>query len=178
MPVLLKKLQAPEGQESFQVNVCPQANEHSSSCLTDSLIALGYEPLPERDDDSEEDLSNPPVLSIINDNRPYIKPKVFDTPIRTLLDCGSQRTLISAATAPLWKTSDTMVFPSNLTLTSASGDCLDVVGRVFLPFWFEGRTKIIETTIVEDLPVDCIAGMDFFTAFDLHITRGKKFSSL
>lgn len=169
MSVLFKKLPAPEGQESFPIALITTEND-----VSDILSACGYEPMSEYEDDSEEDFQCSSVLSVINDNRPYIKPCIFGTSIRTLLDCGSQRTLVSAATAPLWKCPDTKILTSNLTLTSASGDVLDVVGRVYLPFQFEDRTRIIETTIVEDLPVDCIAGMDFFTAFDLHITRGDE----
>ncbi|XP_058840796.1 uncharacterized protein K02A2.6-like [Topomyia yanbarensis] len=47
------------------------------------------------------------------------------------------------------------------------------MGSVYLPFCFNDKTKVLETTIVDDLPVECVAGMDFFEVFKIHISMNE-----
>lgn len=166
MPVLCKKLCAPEGDRH---------SEGALKSIDEILFALGYEQMPDNELLYKPDLNPTSVLTVLTDNRPFLNISLFGRTVKALLDSGSQKTLLSDKTSPIWRLSSTKILPSNLTLTSASGDPLPVAGRVNLPFTIGDKTRVLESTIVEDLPVDCIAGIDFFDAFDIHISVDNMF---
>lgn len=144
--------------------------------VDESHAELGYEELLIDQDVSASDVPPSTVLSVLHVIRPYIKPNIFGISVHNLLNCGSQKTLVSVKVASLWTGPKTKIIPSNIILISASGDALNVVGCIYLPFDFRDQIIILETTIIGDLPIaipiDYITGMDFFFAFNLHISQG------
>lgn len=156
----------------------PKGDRHSEGALKsidEILFALGYDQTPDNELLYKPDLNPTSVLTVLTDNRPFLNISLFGRTVKAFLDSGSQKTLLSDKTSPIWRLSSTKILPSNLTLTSASGDPLPVAGRVNLPFTIGDKTRVLESTIVEDLPVDCIAGIDFFDAFDIHISMDNMF---
>lgn len=109
------------------------------------------------------------TLSENDDNRPYVHVKLYGIPSLALLDSGSQSTMINAATYDKIKTSiQPLDYP--VTLKTASGEVLEILGQLFVPFTMDNQTKIIRTLVVPRLKVNCLCGMDFWNKFSIFPT--------
>lgn len=105
-----------------------------------------------------------------DDNRPYVAIKVYGLPIRALLDSGSNYTVISEKVFAQLKPKKLHRPPSNISLQSASGDQLTILGQTYLPIRFHDRIKIVPTLVIQNLTLDCICGMDFWNKFQIQPT--------
>lgn len=105
-----------------------------------------------------------------NDNRPYSLVKIYDLTVQALLDSGSNLTLISGSIYSKLKSNIISPLETPLVLKTASGDQLDILGKLYLPFTFNGLVKIIPTLVVPNLAIKCICGMDFWEKFNIHPT--------
>lgn len=86
------------------------------------------------------------------------------------MDSGSNHTLISEKLFKLFKNNKIQKLSKPITLRSASGDELEVLGQIPIPFDFRGSTKVVTTLVVANLSVDCICGMDFWRKYRIHPT--------
>lgn len=128
-----------------------------------------WEPANQQDYESSAEICqiNYPFL---NDNRPYVNVNLYEIQIHALLDSGSNYTLISEKLFKSFKNNKIQKLSKPITLCSASGDELDVLGQIPLPFEFRGSKKVVGTLVVANLSVDCICGMDFWRKFQIQPT--------
>ena len=151
-------------------------DDRKSPVVRDDSVDLSE---TDSDSDSWESVSselytdpNPQILQITlpehNDNRPYAWVHIYHHKIKGLLDSGSNRTLIST---DLWKRLNTFKLhtPSDrLELRSADGGSMNIVGEIYIPFQFGEKTKIVPTLVIDDLLVDCLLGMTFWSRFHIY----------
>lgn len=50
---------------------------------------------------------------------------------------------------------------------------MEILGQLYLPFIFNGVTKIVPTLVVPNLALRCICGMDFWAKFNIQPTIGE-----
>lgn len=105
-----------------------------------------------------------------NDNRPYVPVKIYGFHIHALLDSGSNYTIISENVYSKLKFKHLHKPPKSVSLSSASGDQLQVLGQAQLPFQFHGKVRIMSTLVVANLSINCICGMDFWNKFKIQPT--------
>lgn len=105
-----------------------------------------------------------------NDNRPYTNVGLYGIQFKALLDSGSNLTLISDSIYSKIKPRKLSPLRSSVVLRTASGEQLDVLGQLYLPFSFNGEVKIIPTLVVPKLAIACICGMDFWKKFHIQPT--------
>ncbi|XP_062538482.1 uncharacterized protein LOC134206773 [Armigeres subalbatus] len=115
----------------------------------------------------------------LNDQRPYVAVKVYGMPLKALLDSGSNFTIISENMFTRMKPKKLHRPSTNVALKSASGDELQILGQVQLPFRFRDRIKIVPTLVVRNLALDCICGMDFWRKFQIQprILQDERFQN-
>lgn len=165
MPILRKKLQVDclRGQVSHVVRQNP-----SSRALSDCLIQSGYSRTQTSDyvpigKTHLEEL----FVRLEDDDRPFVKITVFNTPIIGLLDSGAHRSILGVGSLKLIKSCKLRLFPAEVDLVTASGQKLDVTGYVNLPISFNGQTKLIATLVVPELKRRLLLGTDFWKAFGI-----------
>lgn len=115
---------------------------------------------------------NEAIISLENDNRPFVKVSVFKTPLVGLLDSGAHLSILGIGALKLIRKCSLKVFPSDTTLRTANGEALEVTGLVYLPITFNGATKMIDTLVVPSLKRRILLGMNFWKAFEIRPTVG------
>lgn len=105
-----------------------------------------------------------------NDNRPYTTVSLHGVKFKALLDSGSNLTLISDTIYSKIKPRKLSPIHGSIVLRTASGEQLNVLGQIYLPFSFNGVVKVIPTLVVPKLAIDCICGMDFWRKFHIQPT--------
>lgn len=108
-----------------------------------------------------------------NDNRPYTTVTVYDRKIRALLDSGSNLTLINDNVYSSLNSCKLNPLSNPINLRTAGGEPLEIRGQIYLPFTFNGITKIIPTLVVPNLAIRCVCGMDFWSKFNIQPTVGE-----
>ncbi|XP_055623096.1 uncharacterized protein LOC129766548 [Toxorhynchites rutilus septentrionalis] len=88
----------------------------------------------------------------------------------SLSDSGSNFTIISERVFARLKPKKLRSAPKHICLKSASGDELQILGQVHLPFRFLDMIKIVPTLVIQNLSLDCICGMDFWRKFQIQPT--------
>lgn len=126
-----------------------------------------WEPVLEEDYSPESRESLTISLAEIDDNRPYATIKIYGMPAKGLLDSGSQLTLISEEVYQKLKCKNLQPLSRPTKITSANGTELTALGRLSIPFNFQGVMKIVPTIVVRQLTVSCILGMDFWRRFHI-----------
>lgn len=124
---------------------------------------------------AEDDYNRPDEVCFIkypfnDDKRPYVSIKVYGLPLKALLDSGSNYTVISESIFARLKPAKLHKPSGNISLHSASGDRLNILGQAHLPIRFNDRMKIVPTLVIQNLSLDCICGMDFWTKFQIQPT--------
>ncbi|XP_062542413.1 uncharacterized protein LOC134210375 [Armigeres subalbatus] len=105
-----------------------------------------------------------------NDNRPYTSVQVYGVNFRALLDSGSNLTLINDSVFNSLKPKRLFPLRDPVRLRTASGEALNVRGRIYLPFSWNGTVKVVPTLVVPNLAISCICGMDFWKTFSIQPT--------
>lgn len=108
------------------------------------------------------------TLPNLDDNRPYAWVKIHHLRVKGLLDSGSNRTLISHRLYQRLRGVNLRASHEQIVLRSANGGLLKITGEVYIPFTFDGRTKIVPTLVVDGLVVDCLLGMTFWSLFNIY----------
>lgn len=122
--------------------------------------------------------SEEPITCLItypypNDNRPYTNICIYEHKIRALLDSGSNLTLINDSVYSSLNPRKIKPLQNPIKLRTAGGEPLEILGQIYLPFTFNGVTKIIPTLVVPKLAIRCICGMDFWAKFNIQPTVGE-----
>lgn len=55
-------------------------------------------------------------------------------------------------------------------LRTASGEVLEVGGKVYLPFSWNGTVRVVPTLVIPNLAINCVCGMDFWKKFQIQPT--------
>lgn len=103
----------------------------------------------------------------INDNRPYVAVQIYGFHVHALPDSGSNYNIISERIFSKLNFKHLHKTPRSISLRSASGDQLQVVGQAQLPFSVDDKIRIVRTLVVANLSIDCICGMDFWGKFNI-----------
>ncbi|XP_055605869.1 uncharacterized protein LOC129754038 [Uranotaenia lowii] len=136
----------------------------------DPALAAFWEVVPGNYYESDSIESLLISLNTFNDNRPYAKIKIFGIPSQGLLDSGSQLTLISKGIYSKFSKVKLNSLSCPITVRSANGSSLNVLGQLDVPYHFANRDKIIPTLVIDKLTVPCILGMDFWNKFQIRPT--------
>lgn len=142
-------------------------NPHNSQEFHAGLNRQGYREIKEGEYREQENELDEIFLHLNEDERPFVRIKVLDIPIVGLLDSGARKSVLGGDSEGLIKSCKLKIFPSNVELSTASGQKLEVRGYVNLPMTFNGTTKIISTFVVPKLKRTLILGTDFWKAFGI-----------
>ncbi|XP_058827433.1 uncharacterized protein LOC131687369 [Topomyia yanbarensis] len=163
-----KTIQAVQGTES---NPKKKANKQPQSQHSEPIATVSQ---PNR---NVSNTSTNPQNNQSRANQPPPKIKVYGLSIRALLDSGSNHTLISEKFFKQFKYKKLHRPSKNVVLRSASGDELQILGQVQLPFTLESCVRIIPTLVVANLSINCICGMDFWEKFLIQPTMHDTINS-
>lgn len=107
------------------------------------------------------------------DNRPYIDVHMKDEILPTLIDTGSQVTIIGAN---LIKNIDKwgMLHPFGATIKMADGSVSIPKGEIMVEYSLEKTTKTIPTVILDHPTRSLIAGMNFINEFGITLVDKEK----
>ncbi|XP_055543099.1 uncharacterized protein LOC129728674 [Wyeomyia smithii] len=157
---------------------CGRAGHHMAMCRQQRNIFSSNPPpfwIPSNDA-SHLDTSETLHISypVANDNRPYVNIKIYEYSLHALLDSGSNYTLISETVYSKLSNKKLQQPFKRVTLRSASGDELNILGQAQLPFNFKGSIKMIPTLVIKNLSINCICGMDFWNRFKIQPIMQKK----
>lgn len=134
------------------------------------LLTNGFEPISEKDYASEMEIDEL-FVRVDGDNRPFAKVYVLGREIVGLLDSGAQRTVLGIGCRKLIKDLKLKIFPTEVSLKTASGSPVEVEGYVHLPITFNDENKIIPALIAPGLKRRLILGYgDFWRSFGLQPT--------
>lgn len=134
--------------------------------LSNSLLQGGYRPVNSLEYEKQVKVDEI-YLSLKHDDRPFAKIHIFEIPIIGLLDSGAHKCILGHNAENLIKTCKLKLFPTDMDLSTASGQKLNVSGYVNLPITFNGTTKLIDTLVVPDLKRKLILGTEFWRAFGI-----------
>lgn len=99
----------------------------------------------------------------VDDERPYLKVKVFGLEILGLLDSGASRTIIGSTGWKLIQSLGFLIDSSKRTnCRVANGQICDVSGECLIPFCVRDKLRVISVLIVPDVPHALILGADFW----------------
>lgn len=101
------------------------------------------------------------------DNRPYTDVIIADTKIRGLLDSGATISVLGSECHKILETGIHKVHKIHSQLETASGQKQRVVGYIYVPISFNGKTKMITLFLVPSLKQKLYLGIDFWKLFDL-----------
>lgn len=101
-----------------------------------------------------------------NDNRPYLKIKIFDDEILCLADSGSCRSVMGfSGLSLLRKWNVDIKNDDTLQITTADGVLQKCLGYAILPISLSGNSKNITVLITPSVRHQLILGVDFLIAF-------------
>lgn len=112
-------------------------------------------------------------IKMAHDNRPFVRISVLDIPVVGLLDSGANQSILGLGYGKLLNACKLKIFATNIDVTTASGQHLEVQGYVHLPVSFNGRTKILTALVIPSLKRRLILGTDFWRAFGIVPTVTK-----
>lgn len=131
----------------------------------------------DQNDKDEDESTNDETVYVINlaqDDRPYCEVKIFGSRKSGLLDSGASVTVI--AECPDLKEHTAHMTNTSVSLKSANGGFLDVVGCVPLPIQYLRKTVMINTIVVKELAHELILGVDFWQAVGFKIIDEEGFT--
>lgn len=113
------------------------------------------------------------IINLEQDDRPFVQISILGNTLVGLLDSGSHLSILGIGALKLIKKCGLEIFPSEVSLTTANGERLKVIGSVNLPITFNNRTKLIEVLIVPALRRRILLGMNFWKGFEIRPIVGK-----
>ncbi|XP_058840771.1 uncharacterized protein LOC131696235 [Topomyia yanbarensis] len=141
---------------------------------TEVLMQLGYSQVRGEVEEEEEDGEIATMLvTLSNDPRPFAKVEMLGISVIGLLDSGAARTVLGIGGRKLVKDLKLKIRPTEMSLKTAAGQELEVVGCVDIPITFNDKTKIIPVVIAPKLSRRCILGYDFWQQFGIRPTVHK-----
>lgn len=107
-------------------------------------------------------------MEIIN-GRPYLGLKLYGVQMSGLLDSGASVTI--KCLCPLIQKRKVDIKPKIMTVTTANGGEVNILGALMIPYECHGKKFEHETLIVKDMKQDLILGFDFWKKVGLEIER-------
>lgn len=100
------------------------------------------------------------------DNRPFVRVELLGIKLVALLDSGTNQNILGRGSERLMAKLNLPYSPSDLTLITAEGHPVSVVGEV--PVLFNGATKIVPFVVAPSLKRQCYLGMSFWDQFGIY----------
>lgn len=108
-----------------------------------------------------------------NDNRPYISVTIGSVKVDSLLDTGSNVTILGQPSLFLLKKLNLSInYDISVHVTTADSQIQTVLGYVWLPITLLGVTKDMQILIIPSITQPLILGMDFINSFNLSLDFG------
>lgn len=107
------------------------------------------------------------VLNSISDIRPFLEVSIYNRRFKGLLDSGATVTVKKYCS--VIKEHEHEMTHTNVSLKVANKGFLEVLGRMEIPFQYEGHSITLPTIIVSDLEQELILGYDFWKKAGLKI---------
>lgn len=116
-----------------------------------------------------------PLLDVReNDNRPYVTIKVGTEDISSLVDTGSNVSILGSPCLYLLKKLNlSLNYDISVHLTTADGQIQNTLGYVWLPVTLCTVTKNLKVLVVPSISHNLILGMDLIKSFNLKLDLGK-----
>lgn len=105
-----------------------------------------------------------------NDSRPYLYVQILNVTILSLVDSGSNVSILGSSGFTLLKDLNIHIqYDSNLRVTTADGRGQDVFGYVSLPITLNGVSKTLKILVIPSLTHQLILGVDFLEFFKIKL---------
>lgn len=113
---------------------------------------------------------NPLFITKPNDNRPYLKVKIFDQDILALVDSGSTSSVLGSLGLPLLsKFRLPISYEDRLSVTTADGQVQELLGHVEVPISLNNVRKNLKILLIPSVKHSLILGMDFLNQFKVNV---------
>lgn len=148
----------------------PPENPPTLENVADQLLTHGFERFSNEDYAERMDVEEI-FVKTDGDNRPFAKIFVMGIQLIGLLDSGAQRTVLGVGCKKLLSDLRLKIYPSTVSLKTASGTPIEVEGYEHLPVTFNNENRIIAALVAPKLKRRLILGYDdFWTAFRIEPT--------
>lgn len=103
---------------------------------------------------------------------PHLIVDILGERLHGLLDSGASITVTSAV--DILKRLNLKIIKNQISVQTANGCPLTCVGFAYIPYTFNGKTKVVPTAVIPEIAKKLILGTDFWKAFDIELTvKGK-----
>lgn len=118
-----------------------------------------------------KNIANPPItnhiITLHNDNRPYIEITIRDRLVLGLLDSGAQSSVAGKSFENIINSLNLQSVSVDTMITTADGTVHPSTSSFVAPISYNGKTKNISILYVPSLPRTLILGMDFWVSFQI-----------
>ncbi|KXJ80804.1 hypothetical protein RP20_CCG022561 [Aedes albopictus] len=102
------------------------------------------------------------------DNRPFVRIELLGIKLVALLDSGTNRNILGKGSERLMANLNLNYTPSDMTLITAEGHPVQVLGEISVPVLFNGITRIVSFVVAPSLKRHCYLGMSFWDQFGIY----------
>lgn len=141
----------------------PQNQEINA--INSILTKLGYQSVAVN---SQCEEVNTIFLHPQGDNRPFVRIELLGIKLVALLDSGTNRNILGKGSERLVTNLNLAYSPSDLTLITAEGHPVQVLGEIEVPVLFNGVTRIVSFVVAPSLKRQCYLGMSFWDQFGIY----------
>lgn len=140
----------------------PNNDTGSINCI---LTQLGYQSMASTSPCEEV---NTIFLHPQGDNRPFVRIELLGIKLVALLDSGTNRNILGKGSERLMANLNLNYTPSDMTLITAEGHPVQVLGEISVPVLFNGITRIVSFVVAPSLKRHCYLGMSFWDQFGIY----------
>lgn len=151
-------------QSSLEPKIQSPQNDECSA-ISSILTQLGYHSVVVNPKCEEV---NTIFLHPQGDNRPFVRIEMLGLKLIALLDSGTNRNILGKGSERIVASLNLSYAPSDLTLITAEGHPVQVLGEVEVPVLFNGVTKLVSFVVAPSLKRQCYLGMSFWDQFGIY----------